>query len=105
MDGGRYRRLAGRGDGPDRVSIDGEGVKRIRQMALEPVTISLAVGGKSYQASGQGECHYAPIASYRDMRAAMWSVEYSSESKDGLTNLTSRPGVHWGEARTRCRFP
>jgi hypothetical protein len=55
--------------------------------APEPVTIAVAIGGKSYQASGQGECQYAPIASYRDMRAAMWSVEYSSESKDGLTSL------------------
>jgi hypothetical protein len=57
--------------------------------ASEPVSIALGVGGKSYRSSGEGECHYAPVASYRDMRAAMWSVEYSvqGEEKDGLANV------------------
>jgi hypothetical protein len=55
--------------------------------SAEKVTISIAVGGKSYKASGEGKCHYAAMASYYDMRAKMWSVEYSVEGKSGLTNL------------------
>jgi hypothetical protein len=54
----------------------------------EPVKISLAVGGKSYKVSGNGSCHFAPMASYRDMRARMWQIEFSAEGKTGLTNLT-----------------
>jgi hypothetical protein len=53
----------------------------------EPVTIAIAIGGKSYKVSGEGKCHYAPVASYYDMRAKMWSVQYTSEKKTGLTNL------------------
>ncbi len=56
--------------------------------APEPVTITIAVGGKSYEVSGKGACTHAPVASYRDMRAAQWGVEYSTEGKTGLTNLT-----------------
>ena len=55
--------------------------------SAEKVTIAIAVGGKSYKASGEGECQYAAMASYYDMRAKMWSVEYSVEGKSGLTNL------------------
>jgi len=54
----------------------------------ESVTISVTVAGKEYKASGQGQCHYAPMASFYDMRAKMWSVEYSAEEKTGLSNLT-----------------
>ena len=54
----------------------------------EKVTISLAIGGKSYKVSGEGTCHHQPMASYRDMRAKMWQVEYNTEEKTGLTNLT-----------------
>ena len=53
----------------------------------EKVTISLKVGGKSYKVSGEGTCHYQPMASYRDMRAKNWSVEYNTEEKTGLTSL------------------
>jgi hypothetical protein len=55
--------------------------------ATEPVTISLAVGGKTYKVSGKGECEHAAMASYYDMRAMMWSVEYTAEGKGGLNNL------------------
>ena len=57
-------------------------------MPSEPITISITVAGKEYKASGQGQCHYAPVASFYDMRAKMWSVEYSAEGKSGLSNLT-----------------
>jgi hypothetical protein len=53
----------------------------------ERVTIALTVGGKSYKVSAEGTCHYQPMASYRDMRAKTWSVEYSTEAKTGLTSL------------------
>ena len=53
----------------------------------EPVTVSLTVAGKEYKAKGDGKCHYAPVASYYDMRAKMWSVEYNTEGKEGLTSL------------------
>jgi hypothetical protein len=55
--------------------------------AGEPVTISITVGGKEYKVSGEGQCHYAPMASYYDMRAKMWSVQFHTEEKSGLTNL------------------
>ena len=55
--------------------------------ATEPLTISIAVGGKTYEVSGKGECKHTALASYRDMRAAMWQVEYNTEGKTGLTNL------------------
>ena len=54
----------------------------------EPVTITLTVAGKEYKVKGDGTCHYAPMASFYDMRAKMWSVEYTGEDKRGLTNLT-----------------
>ncbi len=54
----------------------------------ETIKISLAIGGKSYKVSGEGMCHYAPVASYYDMRAKMWSVQYNTEEKTGLTSLT-----------------
>jgi hypothetical protein len=53
----------------------------------EPVTISITVAGKEYKASGKGECKHAAMASYYDMRAAMWSVEYTGEGEGGLNNL------------------
>jgi hypothetical protein len=53
----------------------------------ESITIMLSVGGKEYKASGEGQCHFAPIASYYDMRAKMWSVQYHTEAKTGLTSL------------------
>jgi hypothetical protein len=56
--------------------------------AGEPITISMTVGAKQYKVSGEGQCHFAPLASFYDMRAKMWSVEYNTEEKTGLTNLT-----------------
>jgi hypothetical protein len=53
----------------------------------EPITIAITVGGKEYKVSGEGQCHYAPMASYYDMRAKMWSIEYNTEEKTGLTDL------------------
>lgn len=55
--------------------------------AGEPITIWLTVGGKEYKVSGQGQCHYAPMASYYDMQAKQWSVQFTTEEKTGLTNL------------------
>jgi hypothetical protein len=54
----------------------------------ETITISLTLGGKAYKVSGEGECHYAPMASFYDMRAKMWSVQYNTEEKSGLTSLS-----------------
>ena len=54
----------------------------------ESITISMTVGGKEYKVSGEGQCHYAPMASYYDMRAKMWSVQFNTEEKTGLTNLS-----------------
>jgi hypothetical protein len=54
----------------------------------ESITITMTVGGKEYKVSGEGQCHYAPMASYYDMRAKMWSVQFNTEEKTGLTNLS-----------------
>jgi hypothetical protein len=54
----------------------------------ERITISLTVAGKEYKVSGEGQCHYAPMASFYDMRAKMWSVQYNTEEKSGLTGLS-----------------
>jgi hypothetical protein len=53
----------------------------------ETITISLSIAGKAYKASGDGECHYAAIASFYDMRAKMWSVQYHTEEKSGVSSL------------------
>jgi hypothetical protein len=53
----------------------------------ETISISLSVAGKAYKLKGEGECHYAPVASFYDMRAKMWSVQYNTEEKSGLTSL------------------
>jgi hypothetical protein len=53
----------------------------------EPVAISITVAGKEYKVKGDGKCHYAPMASFYDMRAKRWSVEYNADGKEGLTNL------------------
>lgn len=45
-----------------------------------PITIALTVGGKSYRATGLGECKHAPQASIYNVAAAMWSVQYSSNN-------------------------
>ena len=65
----------------------GAGIASGGRALAEPVAISITVGGKEYKVSGEGKCHHAPMASYYDMRAKMWSVEYSAEGKSGLTNL------------------
>ena len=54
----------------------------------EKIAISLTIGGKSYKVSGEGQCHYAPMASFYDMRAKMWSVQYTPEEETGLSSLT-----------------
>ena len=54
----------------------------------EPVTISLTVAGKAYKVKGDAQCHFAPMASYYDMRAKMWSIQYNAEEKSDLTSLT-----------------
>lgn len=44
------------------------------------ITISLTVDGKSYRATGIGECTHAPVASIYSVMASMWSVQYNSNS-------------------------
>jgi hypothetical protein len=46
------------------------------------MTIEAKVGGKSYKASGSGQCKHAPDASIRGVSASLWMVQYSS-GKDG----------------------
>jgi hypothetical protein len=54
--------------------------------ALAQVDVSLDVGGKKYQASGQGECKAAPRASIYGVPAALYSV--SQRSGSGSLNLS-----------------
>jgi hypothetical protein len=54
----------------------------------ERISISLTVAGKEYKVSGEGQCQYAPMASFYDMRAKTWSVQYNTEEKSGLTSLS-----------------
>lgn len=42
------------------------------------ITIALTVDGKSYRATGLGECTHAPVASIYKVMAAKWSVQYNS---------------------------
>ena len=44
------------------------------------ITIALTVGGKGYRATGLGECKHAPEAYIYSVAAAMWSVQYNSNS-------------------------
>jgi hypothetical protein len=43
--------------------------------------ISLKVGSKNYQASGQGQCKAAPQASIYGVRAALYSVSHSGSGQ------------------------
>lgn len=54
--------------------------------ALAQVDISLDIGGKKYQASGQGECKAAPRASIYGVPASLTSV--SQRSSGGSLNLS-----------------
>ena len=56
--------------------------------APTPVTIALTIGGKSYQAKGQGECTYAPVGSIYGVRASRWSVQYSGGAGAGLRSMS-----------------
>jgi hypothetical protein len=46
------------------------------------VTIDAKAGGKSYKASGRGECKHAPDASISGVSASLWMVRYAN-AKDG----------------------
>jgi hypothetical protein len=54
------------------------------------VTIDAKLGGKSYKASGSGECKHAPDASIRGISASLWMVRYTSADGGSLKqfNLT-----------------
>lgn len=54
--------------------------------ALAQVDVSLEVGGKKYQAGGQGECKAAPRASIYGVPASLYSV--SQRSSGGSLNLS-----------------
>jgi hypothetical protein len=49
--------------------------------------IALQVGGRKYQASGQGECKSAAQAAIYGVRAAMYSVSHSGEGRSLNFNL------------------
>lgn len=52
------------------------------------VTIEAKIGGKSYRASGKGECRHAPDASIRDVPASLWMVQYTNPGAGSLKQLT-----------------
>jgi hypothetical protein len=51
-----------------------------------PLRIEATVGGRSYRASGLGECTHTADASIYEMPAAQWAARYSAESGE-ITNL------------------
>jgi hypothetical protein len=51
-----------------------------------PMQIEAMVGGRSYRASGPGECTHTTDASIYEVPAAQWAARYSAESGD-ITNL------------------
>jgi hypothetical protein len=44
------------------------------------ITVTGKIAGKNYQGSGGGRCRHADEASIHDVSAALWMVEYSSQS-------------------------
>jgi hypothetical protein len=44
------------------------------------ISVSGKIAGKDYQGSGGGSCRHADEASIHDVSAAVWVVEYSSQS-------------------------
>jgi hypothetical protein len=57
--------------------------------AQSAVTISLTVAGRTYDASGTGECRSEPLASIYGVRAALWGVRYDGGAgKSALRNLS-----------------
>jgi hypothetical protein len=51
------------------------------------VAIEAKIGGKSYRASGKGECQHAPDASIRDVPASLWMVQYANPGAGNLKQL------------------
>src|SRR5215213_4734942 len=56
-------------------------------------SVTLAIGGKSYTAAGNGSCQSAPMAAIYGVRASMWSVHLSPGAKGG--NLRSLSLTVW----------
>lgn len=56
----------------------------------DALSVSLAVGGRTYTAAGNGQCRHAPMAAIYGVRAQMWIVEYAASGDAGLqrVNLT-----------------
>lgn len=51
------------------------------------VMIEAKVGGKSYKASGSGECKHAPEASIYGVSASLWMVQYAGAKGGSLKQL------------------
>jgi hypothetical protein len=51
------------------------------------VSIDAKVAGKSYQASGNGECKHADEASIHGVSAALWMVQFESSKDASLKRL------------------
>jgi hypothetical protein len=51
------------------------------------LTINGKIGGKSYQASGAGNCRHAPEASIRGVSASLWMVQYGGGNDGGIKQL------------------
>ncbi|HEU4682587.1 MAG TPA: hypothetical protein VFS51_12605 [Gemmatimonadales bacterium] len=49
--------------------------------------MSARVDGKTHNTTGPGTCKHAPEASIYDIPAALWMVEYSGQSGDGIKQL------------------
>jgi hypothetical protein len=54
------------------------------------VTIDAKVGGKRYQASGNGECKHEPDASINGVSASLWTVQYANAKDGKLKQLSLR---------------
>jgi hypothetical protein len=63
-----------------------------RPGAAEGVALSITgeIGGKKYQASGNGTCRHAPDASINGVSASLWMVQYGGSGDAALkqVNLT-----------------
>jgi hypothetical protein len=51
------------------------------------LTIAGKIGGKRFQASGNGTCRHAPDASIRGVSASLWIVQYSGSQEAALRQL------------------
>ncbi|MBA3258727.1 MAG: hypothetical protein H0T68_04590 [Gemmatimonadales bacterium] len=57
------------------------------QRGTTPLEITAKVGGKSYRASGLGECQHTTEASIYQVPAALWVARYSAGEESDLEHL------------------